>query len=242
MAYELHYWPGIQGRGEFVRLALEEIGADYRDVAREPEDAGGGEAVLMRTLSRHGVVHPPFAPPFLIDGDLVIGQTAAILLHLGRRHGLSPADEPGELWTHQIQLTISDSVVEAHDTHHPISVNLTYEGQKDAALQRAEDFRTSRMPKFLDWLERVLEENPQGSRHLVGGAVTYADLSAFQLVEGLRYAFPEAAARALEKTPQLVALSAAVAERPHIAAYLESPRRIAFNENGIFRRYGELDG
>ena len=242
MAYELHYWPTIQGRGEFVRLALEEAGAEYRDVARDPEASGGGEAALMRDLSRLSPVHPPFAPPFLVDGDLVIGQTSAILLHLGRRHGLSPADEPGELWTHQIQLTIADAVVEAHDTHHPISVNLYYEDQKEAALKRAEDFRTSRMPKFLDWLERVLEGNPQGSHHIVGGGTTYADLSAFQLVEGLRYAFPKATERALEKTPRLAALCAAVADRPRIAAYLKSPRRIAFNEDGIFRRYEELDG
>ena len=43
MVYELHYWPRIQGRGEFVRLALEQAGAEYVDVARGPKSSGGGE-------------------------------------------------------------------------------------------------------------------------------------------------------------------------------------------------------
>ena len=122
MAYQLHYWPTIQGRGEFVRLALEAAGADYVDVAREPPSAGrrrsrrSGAAWTIRHNPR-----PSFAPPFLVDGDIVVGQTAAILLYLGPRLGLAGVGEADGLWTHQLQLTIADCVAEAHDTHHPLS-------------------------------------------------------------------------------------------------------------------------
>jgi glutathione S-transferase len=235
MAYELYYWPTIQGRGEFVRLALEEAGADYIDVARESE----GVAVMMRMMEHAG--HPPFAPPFLKDGETIIGQTAAILLYLGARHGLAPKDPEGGLWTHQIQLTISDFVAEAHDTHHPVAVSLYYEDQKAEALRRAEEFCRNRIPKFLNWFEAILARNPAGDAHLVGKALTYADLSLFQVVEGLTYAFPKATKRALKKAPRVSALHASVAERPRIKTYLASPRRIPFNEEGIFRRYPELD-
>jgi glutathione S-transferase len=236
MAYELYYWPTIQGRGEFVRLALEEAGAEYVDVARGPD----GVSAMMRMMER--VEHPPFAPPFLKDGDQVIGQTAAILLYLGARHGLAPKDPAGGLWTHQIQLTLSDFVVEAHDTHHPVAVSLYYEDQKDEALRRAADFRQNRIPKFFGWFDRVLAENPGGDGHLVGGSVTYADLSLFQVVEGLSYAFPETTKRALKDAPRVASLHKAVAERPRIKAYLKSKRRIPFNEEGIFRHYPELEG
>ncbi|MBF9196380.1 glutathione S-transferase [Microvirga terrestris] len=236
MAYELYYWPTIQGRGEFVRLALEEAGADYTDVARESE----GLAVMMRMMER--VDHPPFAPPFLKDGETVIGQTAAILLYLGARHGLAPKDPAGGLWTHQIQLTLSDVVAEAHDTHHPVGISLYYEDQKVEALRRAQEFRDDRIPKFLNWFETILARNPAGSAHLVGKSLTYVDLSLFQAVEGLSYAFPKATKRALKKAPRVAALRIAVAERSRIKSYLASPRRIPFNEEGIFRRYPELDG
>ncbi|WP_262272860.1 glutathione S-transferase [Microvirga yunnanensis] len=235
MAYELYYWPTIQGRGEFVRLALEEAGADYIDVARESE----GVAVMMRMMKH--AERPPLAPPFLKDGETVIGQTAAILLYLGARHGLAPKDPAGGLWTHQIQLTIADLVAEAHDTHHPVGVGLYYEDQKAEALRRAEEFRGDRIPKFLAWFDTILARNPEGDAHLVGRALTYADLSLFQLVEGLSYAFPKATARALKQAPRVAALHDAVARRPRIEAYLASPRRIPFNEEGIFRRYPELD-
>ena len=236
MTYELYYWPTIQGRGEFVRLALEEAGADYIDAARESE----GAAVMLRMMQH--AERPPFAPPFLKDGETIIGQTAAILLYLGARHGLAPKDSAGGLWTHQIQLTISDFVAETHDTHHPVAVSLYYEDQKQEALRRAQEFRDNRMPKFLNWFETILARNPSGDRHLVGKSLTYADLSLFQVVEGLSYAFPKATKRALKKTPRVAALHNAVAERPHIKAYLASPRRIPFNEEGIFRCYPELDG
>lgn len=235
MTYELYYWPTIQGRGEFVRLALEEAGAEYTDVARESE----GIAVMMRMMEH--AEHPPFAPPFLKDGETIIGQTAAILLYLGARHGLAPKDPTGGLWTHQVQLTLSDFVAEAHDVHHPVGVGLYYEDQKQEALRRAQEFRDGRIPKFLNWFETILDRNPSGDRHLVGPSLTYVDLSLFQVIEGLSYAFPKAAARALKKAPRVAALHDAVAERPRIMSYLASPRRIPFNEEGLFRHYPELD-
>lgn len=236
MAYELYYWPTIQGRGEFVRLTLEEAGADYIDAARESE----GVAVMMRVMENAG--RPPFAPPFLKDGETIIAQTAAILLYLGARHDLAPKDPAGGLWTHQIQLTIADFVAEAHDTHHPVAVGLFYEDQTREALRRSAEFRQNRVPKFLNWFETILARNPSGEAHLVGHKLTYADLSLFQVVEGLSYAFPKAMKRALKNLPRVKALHEAVAQRPRIRAYLASPRRIPFNEEGIFRRYPELDG
>ncbi|WP_449410714.1 glutathione S-transferase [Methylobacterium komagatae] len=239
MAYELHYWPMIQGRGEFVRLALEAAGAAYVDVVRQDDDEGGIEPMLAR-LSDPKSPRPPFAPPFLRDGDHVIGQTAAILLYLAPKLGLVGRDETDRIWTHQIQLTIEDVVDEAHDTHHPVGVGLYYEDQKPEALRRAEDFRKHRIPKFFAWFERVLDGN--GSGWLVGRSATYADLSLFQLVEGLSYAFPTATHRALGRTPRVESLRDAVRGLPRVAAYLASDRRIPFNEDGIFRRYPELDG
>lgn len=241
MTYELYYWSGIQGRGEFVRLALEEAGADYIDRARRPKSEGGGDEALQAFLERDDLAHPPFAAPFLKDGNVVIGQTAAILLYLGDRHGLAPKDEALRLWAHQIQLTIADLVSEAHDTHHPLGAELYYEDQKPEALQRAKTFRAERIPKFLDWFEAILARNPQGDKHLVGRAASYADLSLFQAVEGLLYAFPKGTKAALAATPRVAALHRAVAQRPRIRAYLASRRHIAFNEQGIFRRYPELD-
>mgnify|MGYP001544775182 FL=1 len=250
MSYELYYWPTIQGRGEFVRLALEAAGADYVDVARGSAAEGQGVPALLRFLAdggqNAGLVRPPFAPPFLKHGRLVIGQTAAILLYLGPRLGLVGKGEAARLWTHQLQLTMADMLTEAHDTHHPIASSLYYEDQKPEALRRAQDFRKTRLPKFLAWFEGVLESNPaggaRGGPYLVGGRLSYADLSLFQLVQGLRYAFPKAMKRALKNAPRVAALHDGVAQRPRIAAYLDSERRIAFNEDGIFRRYPELDG
>jgi glutathione S-transferase len=240
MAYELYYWPTIQGRGEFVRLALEEAGAPYVDVARE-RGKGRGVAAMMALMEDENLATPPFAPPFLKDGERLVAQTANILLYLGPRHGLAPRDEAGRLWTHQLQLTIADLVAEAHDTHHPVGTELYYEDQMREAERKAQGFRERRMPKYLAWFERVLASNSRGPAHLVGRRLTYADLSLFQIVEGLRYAFPRAAGRALAETPRVVALRDAVGARPRVAAYPASPRRIAFNEDGIFRRYPELD-
>jgi glutathione S-transferase len=235
MRYELYYWPEIQGRGEFVRLVLEDAGCDYVDVAREP----GGEARLEAVLSgaRDGVI--PFAPPVLYAGDVVIAQTAAITRFLGERHGLAPPDEAGKQAALTIALTIADLVAEAHDTHHPTAVDQTYEQQQPAARERAAAFRRARIPKFLGYLERNLERNGDV---LIGSEVSYADLAAFQVVEGLAYAFPRAMARAGKATPRLLSLRDRVAQRPRLLRYLTSPRRIPFNEQGIFRRYPELDG
>ena len=243
MPYELHYWPTIQGRGEFVRLALEAAGADYVDVARAPEGekAGQGLAAMMDLMENPEVQRPPFAPPFLVHGKVIVGQTAAILLYLGPRLGLVGKSEVQRVWTHQLQLTVADVVAEAHDTHHPIATGLYYGDQKPEAARRAKEFREARMPKFLAWFESVLVRNPRGSRYLVGGRLSYADLSLFQLVEGLQYAFPKASRRALRKVPNVAALHASVAQHRRVAAYLASERRIAFNEDGIFRRYPELD-
>ncbi|KAB1076128.1 glutathione S-transferase [Methylobacterium planeticum] len=239
MAYELHYWPMLQGRGEFVRLALEDAGADYVDVARGSEADGQGIGALTRFLEDPSIPRPAFAPPVLRDGDTLVGQTAAILLYLGPRLGLVGDAEADRIWTHQIQLTIADVVAEAHDTHHPIAVSLAYEEQKPEAARRAQAFRRDRIPEFLAWFEHILDRND--GRHLVGDRVTYADLSLFQLVDGLLYAFPKAAAAALAASPKVASLHGAIPERPRLAAYLASPRRIPFNQQGIFRRYPELD-
>jgi glutathione S-transferase len=235
MRYELYYWPSIQGRGEYVRLALEEAGAAYVDVARR----GSGIAAMMRMMeARQGT--PPFAPPFLKAGSLVIGQTASILHYLGARHGLAPKAEAGRLWVHQLQLTITDFVLEVHDTHHPLGPSLYYEEQKPAARKRTEEFWKARVPKYLGYFEEVLAAN--GGSYVTGRRLTYVDLSLFQIVEGLRYAFPRRMKAFEGRIPGLVDLHDRVAARPNIKAYLSSERRIAFNEDGIFRRYKVLDG
>ena len=241
MAYELHYWPTIQGRGEFVRLALEAAGAPYVDVARRSGDTGDGESALMRTMQDKALVFPPFAPPFLKDGTVWVGQTAAILHYLAPTLKLVARSEQARAWTQQIQLTIADLVAEAHDTHHPVAAGLYYEDQKAEALRAAQSFCRERIPKFLTWFETILVRNPGGSRHLVGGKLSYADLSLFQVVEGLRYAFPAATEKALARAPLVVQLHHRVAALPKVAAYLRSERRLPFNEQGIFRRYPELD-
>jgi glutathione S-transferase len=237
MPYELYYWAGIQGRGEFVRLALEEAEADYVDVARGP----GGESAMARLMNGDDGARPPFAPPFLKSGRLLIGQTANILLYLGGRHALAPAAEGPRFFTHQLQLTIADLVDEVHDTHHPIASSLYYEDQREPARARAGLFVKLRLPKYLGYFERLLARNPAGDRHLVGARLSYPDLSLFQVVAGLRYAFPRAMARLEPEHPRVTALHDRVARRPGIARYLASERRIAFNEHGIFRHYPELD-
>jgi glutathione S-transferase len=233
--YELYYWPSIQGRGEFVRLALEESAAEYVDVARNGDE---GMRAMM-ALIEDGCERPPYAPPILKCGDELIAQTANILAFLGPRHGLVPHDEAGRRWVHQLQLTLADFVAEIHDTHHPVSSALYYEDQKPEAKRKAADVTGRRMPKYLGYFERVLERS--GSRWLAGPTPTYADLSLFQLVSGLRYAFPRAMARHEPKCPRLAALHLAVQQRPRIAAYLASARRLAFNEQDVFRHYAELD-
>ena|SRR5579871_518264 len=233
MRYELYYWPSIQGRGEYVRLALEEAGAGYVDVARER-----GVAAMMKMMDKRGST-PPFAPPFLKAGKLVIGQTANILAYLGPRHALAPKTEAGRLWVHQLQLTITDFVLEVHDTHHPLGPSLYYDDQKPEAKKRTKEFWDERVPKYLGYFEELLDRS--GGSYVTGRRLTYVDLSLFQLVEGLRYAFPNRMKEFERDVPKLRALRDRIAARPNIAAYLASDRRIAFNEDGIFRHYRELD-
>jgi glutathione S-transferase len=240
MQYRLYYWPGIQGRGEFVRLALEEAGAPYIDVARE-SGPGLGVPAMMKLMDNRRVRRASFAPPFLQAGRLTIGQTANILLYLGPRHGLAPRSEDGRLWTHQLQLTMADFVAEAHDTHHPVGVDLYYEDQKPEARRRAAGFRSERIPKFLGYFEQILARNPRGQRYLAGARLTCADLSLFQIMAGLKYAFPRAMAGSARRYKRITALSQLVESRPRIAHYLASERRIPFNLDGIFRHYPELD-
>lgn len=240
--YELIYWPIIQGRGEFVRLVLEEAGADYVDVARVPEARADRMKVVIDALRDEQSSVPPFAPPILRAGPLTLAQVATICAFLGERHALVPEDDAGRWHTSQLQLTIADLVAEVHDTHHPVSVALTYEEQKPEAKLRAKAFLDARIDKYLGYFERVLSKNASGDdMHLVGSAVSYVDLSLFQVLEGLAYAFPKGYARTLADKPKLAALRGQIAERPRIRAYLDSERRIPFNEDGLFRRYPELD-
>jgi glutathione S-transferase len=240
MRYELFYWPSIQGRGEFVRLALEEAGADYVDVARQ-RGRGTGVDAMLRLMTGTEPARPPFAPPFLRAGRQVIAQTANILHFLGPRLGLVPGSDAGRLWAHQLQLTVEDLVVDVHDTHHPIAMSLYYEEQKIEAVRRAGFFTGERAPELLGYFEKVLRCNPGGRGYMVGRTLSYVDLSMFQIVEGLGYAFPNMMARLVSEIPGLTGLHARVAQRPNVAAYLASRRRLPFNEDGIFRHYPELD-
>lgn len=233
--YELFYWPGIPGRGEFVRLSLELARAPYREVTSDR--AGMNEMFAFLRGNRPGAL--PFAPPFLKHGRLVIAQVANILAYLGPRLGLVPASAAARTFAHQLELTISDVVAETHDTHHPTTPSKYYEDQKREARLKAQAFAAERIPKYLGYFEKVLERGD--GLHLVGRRRSYVNLSAFQLVAGLRYAFPRAMKRASRKTPRLSKLHDVVAENPRLAAYFASPRRLAFNEQGIFRRYPELD-
>lgn len=235
MRYELYYWPTIQGRGEFIRLALAEADVDYVDVVRRKD----GIARMHRLMEGRGLATPPFAPPFLKSGDLVVSHVANILLFLGGRHGLAPKTEASRLWLHGLQLTVTDFVSEVHDTHHPLGPTLYYEQQRAAAKRRTDEFWRLRVPKYLGYFERVLKRS--GGPFVMGRKLSYVDLSLFQLIEGLRYAFPKRMKRFEKSIPQCLALRDRVAARPRIRAYLASDKRIAFNEQGIFRRYRGLD-
>ena len=239
--YQLFYWPGLQGRGEFVRLALVEGGIDYVDVVRRPEAEGGGVPSLIRLLREPSGL-PPLAPPILVAGDLVLAQVANILLYLGKRHGLAPGDEAGLHHANQLQLTVTDLVAEIHDTHHPIASGEAYEAQRVEAKRRAAHFTGARLGKYLGYFERVLEGSQgRGCTYIFGDNPSYVDTSLFQIMMGLEYAFPRAFSRVAPDMPRLRALRDAIAARPRIAAYLGSSARLAFNETGIFRRYPELD-
>jgi len=238
--YELYYWPGIQGRGEYVRLALEDAGAEYIDWARVPEEEGGGAGKLTEVLEHPDSGRPSFAPPVLRAGARLIGQTSNILLFLGPRLGLAPKDFTGKLWVHQLQLTIADFIVEIHDTHHPLGGSLYYEEQKPEAKRRTREFLANRLPKFFDYFETVIAHNSAGRRWLTGKQATYADLSLAQVIAGAQYAYPQASTKALRGCPHLGALHDAVFARPRIKRYIASDRRLAFNNDDLFRRYPGL--
>jgi glutathione S-transferase len=238
MRYQLYYQPSIQGRGEFIRLALEDSGADYIDVARDPNFGRPG---IMKFLEDASLEHPPFAPPFLKAGKLLLSQTANILQFLAPRHNLVPKNEASRLWANQLQLTIADWLYETGQTHHPIANALYYEEQAAEAKKRAAHFTSNRMPKFLGYFEKILKQNSKGGNFIFGKKVSYVDLSLFQMIEGLRYAFPRTMARLESQLPRLLALHDRVTARPRIAAYLSSPRRLPFNQQDIFRQYPELE-
>ena len=240
--YRFYYWPGIQGRGEFVRLVLEDAGASYVDVGRLPEKEGGGFRGIADFMKRTDIGTPPFAPPILQHGDLVISQTATICRYLGVRLGLAPERDEDRWQAEHLQITIADMVGESHDIHHPIAGALYYEEQQPEALRRAAVFLEQRLPKFLGYFERVLDQNTNSNgQWLVGSDCTHVDLSLFQVVAGLKYALPNALRAAEPDHPMVVALHDRVAERPNVAAYLASDRRVPFNQHGIFRHYPELD-
>ena len=241
--YKLYYWPQIQGRGEFVRLVLEAAGVDYTDVGRLPDDEGGGARAVAEAIEATDDQTPGFAPPLIRRDDLVISQTPNICLYLARRHDLVPDDEAARLHANQLQLTFQDYLTEIHDTHHPIAVGDYYEDQKEAAARRAAFFVDERIPTFLDYFERALQTNDASDGdYLIGDDLSYVDLTAFQILRGTAYAFPNAFDANRDRIPGLLDLADRVEQRERIAAYLDSDRRIPFNEHGIFRHYPELDG
>jgi glutathione S-transferase len=238
MRYELYYQPSIQGRGEFVRLSLEDAGADYLDVARDPEFGRPG---IMKFMENPSLERPPFAPPFLKAGKILISQTANILQFLGPRLGLVPKSEAARVWANQLQLTVADWLYETGQTHHPVANVLYYEEQAAEAKKRTAHYIANRIPKFLGYFERILQHNAKDAAFIFGKKVSYVDLSLFQMIEGLRYAFPRTMAQLESQSPRMINLHDRVCARPRIAAYLSSPRRLPFNESGIFRHYPELE-
>lgn len=237
VTYELYYWDGIPGRGEFVRLVLEEAGADYREMGK----GDAGTRTIMDHLGDNAAPYSPFAPPFIKDGDLIVSHVANILDYLGPKHGLAPKGEQERIFARGLQLTLTDFVAEAHDTHHPLGIDDYYEDQKPEAKRRSQAFIENRIPKFLGYFERVIGNNPAEGGFVVGSGLTTVDLTLFHVVEGLRYAFPRATSDFGKRFPNVTALHEAVASRPNIAAYLASDRRLDFNQSDVFRHYPELD-
>src|SRR5262249_21496870 len=217
MRYELYYQPSIQGRGEFVRLPLEDAGAASVAVARDPSFGRPG---ITKFLEDQSLQHPPFAPPFLKAGKLLISQTANILQFLAPRLGLVPKNETTRIWANQLQLTIADWLYEAGQTHHPIANVLYYEEQSAEGKKRGAHFTANRIPKFLAYFERILKVNVnvKAGDFLLGKRVAYVDLSLFQMIEGLRYAFPKTMERLEPQHPLVIAVHDRVKARPRIAA------------------------
>ncbi|EJU05030.1 glutathione S-transferase C-terminal-like protein [Dacryopinax primogenitus] len=249
--YILHYWGGIPGRGEYVRLAFEYAGVSYTD--------SNDSAKLLKTLRSTSPSH--FAPPMLeLPNGKILSQTPAILNYLAPKLGL--AGEKGNLLknavedddereeaefersiVNQLVLTALDLCVEAHDSHHPIASSLYYEDQKQEALRRAEDFLKLRIPKYLAHFEETLRKNKVSHSHLVGKTTTTADLVLFHVVDGLLYAFPRRMG-ALDKGgkyKRVLKLHEKIMAEGGIKEYVESGRRRKFGV-GLFRHYPELDG
>lgn len=237
--YQLYYWPGLPGRGEFVRLVLEQAGAAYEDVARRDAARGGGPDAVMAQLKAEGPGLRPLAPPVLVEGELRLAQMPNICAYLGAKHGLAPSDPRTAAEAMQLQLTAADFIAEIHDTHHPVGKAKYYEEQEAEALVYSRAFVDLRMPKYLSYFELVLQQN--GGQVLVGDALGYVDLTLAQILRGLGYAFPKALAHYGERIPGLIALRERVDALPKIAAYRASSRCIDFCEHGIFRAYPELD-
>lgn len=237
--YKLYYWPGLPGRGEFVRLVLEVAGAPYVDVARQPEAEGGGIPAILGLLQHGSSGQPAFAPPILMRGDLCLAQTAAICDYLGECHHLAPKEPEGRARALQLFLTILDVLDEVHNTHHPLAKSLYYEDQKEAALHNAKAFLKDRLPKLVGYFERCLTY--AGGHYLLGTSLSYVDLGLYQLLLGLKYAFPEGTKRALDQTPQVAALGERVAAVHAVSAFKASKRSVGFTLDGIFRYYPELD-
>lgn len=250
--YELLYHPSIPGRGEFIRLCFEATGVAYTDIANEKPN-GYDEVQNICKPNNNDTTNPPiFAPPALrVPGagpngsPLLISQTPNILMYLAERLGLAPEDEAGTYHVYQLAFTALDLNNEVHDTHHPLAVEKYYEEQKDAALEKARDVREKRLPKFLAYFEACLGFNKEKGggegRFLVGSRLTFADLVVWQVIDGLRFAFPkEMEARAGEYPDLLKGFYEGIKQEGGLKEYLKSERRLPYSQ-GIFRYYPELD-
>jgi glutathione S-transferase len=173
MPYEFYYWPMIQGRGEVVRLALEEAGVHYIDVARSDKKQEDNRAAILAILQDPDLERPPFAPPFLLDNGVMIAQAAAILQYLAPKINLIGNEETEKIFANQIQLTVTDFLMEVHDTHHPLASALYYEDQVEEAKKRSANFIELRIPKYMDYFEKILTNNKSNSGWLIGDKLTY---------------------------------------------------------------------
>lgn len=192
-SYTLLYHPDIPGRGEYIRLAFEASGVPYSDPANESKEGVGQVYTCCSpdSLGEDGNP-PPFAPPMLrVSGagkngkSLLINQTPNILFYLGKELGLAGEEEADKWHVNELALTALDFSNETHDTHHPIAVMKVYEDQKEEALKKSTQFRENRIPKYFGYFERVLKGNEAGGgRYLVGGKLTYADTTLWQVLDG----------------------------------------------------------
>ncbi|QIW96113.1 hypothetical protein AMS68_001631 [Peltaster fructicola] len=250
--YELLYHPQIPGRGEFIRLAFEAVGVSYTDVANDKKDGYSEvQSICMNDEINSSDGNPPIlAPPALRvpgagpDGTaLILAQTPNILFYLGEKLGLVSTAEADKYHTYQLVLTALDLNNEIHDSHHPIAPSAYYEDQSAEALKKAADVRNARLPKFFSYFERSLQHNHTngGGKFLIGGRLSIADTTVWQVLDGAYFAFPnEMAARKAEYPELLDTFYNSVKQEPHLKQYLASGRRRAYGM-GVFRHYPELD-